>query len=405
MSEQHGHTSPTPEPLMLPARHLFARLAPWLGGLGVLSLLGAFGWGWGGGQLERMSFSYLVAFLFWLSIGLGALFFVLVQFATRAGWSVVVRRLAEQLMGSLILFVPLFLPVALGIGDLYHWSHPEVVAADPMLQGKSAYLNVPFFLLRAGLFLMLWALMAGWYRRLSLAQDLSGAHSLTRRMQRFSGPGIALFALSVTFAAFDWIMSLDPHWYSTIFGVYFFIGGLVAFLAALSLLTLALRRGPLGGRVNEEHLHDLGKLLFAFTTFWSYIGFSQYFLVWYANIPEETVWFGHRLGGGWAHASWALALGHFVLPFFFLLPRGIKRRPVTLGLASLWMLAMHALDLYWLIMPNLQHHGPHVELMDLACFVGVGGLFLGLVAKNLSRDPLVPAKDPRLPESLRFENI
>lgn len=370
---------------------------------GIAGLVASALLGWGHGQ-EFFS-SYLVSFLFWLSLALGALIFVLIQFATRAGWSVVVRRLAEHAMGTLPLFALLFIPLAFGVHDLFHWSHADAVAQDPLLQHKAPYLNSGFFYLRAAVYLVAWAAMGWWFRKQSLAQDESKDPAVTRRLQSVSAPAILVYALTVTFASFDWIMSLDPHWYSTVFGVYFFAGCFLGIHALLALLCLGLqKRRLLPGVVTFEHYHDLGKMLFAFVVFWAYIAFSQFMLIWYGNIPEETVWYAHRLHEGWYGVTVALAVGHFVLPFFVLLLRDVKRRRLSLSLAALWLLAVHYLDLFWLVMPNFQHDGPHLGLLDVATFVGIGGLFLAALGALMAKKALVPVGDPRLSESLSFEN-
>ena len=404
MSASDGKNIRIPaEKLKLPKGHVIAKLPVWAAVVGVAGLVATAGLGMG--DARQALFSYLVAFLYFLSLGLGGLFFVLVQFAARAGWSVAVRRMAENVMGVLPLFVLLFLPVAAGVHSLYHWTHADLVAADEVLRGKRAYLNAPFFYVRATAYLFAWSGLALWYRRRSIRQDTSGDHRLTRTMQRASGPAILIFGITVTFAAVDWIMSLDPHWFSTIFGVYYFSGSVVAFFALLALVSVALAtRGPMHDLVNAEHFHDVGKLLLAFVAFWAYIAFSQYFLIWYANIPEETVWFAHRMEGSWKWASVALALTHFVVPLFFLLPRTIKRKPATLVAGSVWVLAAHYLDIYWQVMPVLHHHGVHVAATDATAMFGVGGLFVSGVAWLTTRTALLPKRDPRLPESLSFEN-
>jgi hypothetical protein len=200
-------------------------------------------------------------------------------------------------------------------------------------------------------------------------------------------------------------MSLAPHWYSTIFGVYFFAGSAVGVYAVLTIFAVLARRArAAAGAITLEHLHDLGKLLFAFVSFWAYIAFSQYLLIWYANLPEETVWYAHRLSGGWTRASTTLALGHFVLPFFFLLPRTIKRHPGALLAAASWMLVMHYGDLYWQIMPPLHPEGPRFTAIDAATLLGIGGLLLASLAWMMRRSAIVPLRDPRLAESLALEN-
>jgi len=200
-------------------------------------------------------------------------------------------------------------------------------------------------------------------------------------------------------------MSLAPHWYSTIFGVYVFAGGFVAGFALLSIVAVALKRSGLVPALGSEHFHDLGKLLFAFTVFWAYIGFCQFFLIWYANIPEETIWYRVRLEGGWKLVTIALAIGHFALPFFFLMSRTTKRNPTTLSMAAVWLLAMHFVDVYWLVIPSIEGLGARPGIVDVAALLSVGGAFLAAFAWLSVKSPLVPAGDPRLAESLAFENV
>ncbi|HBL31629.1 MAG TPA: quinol:cytochrome C oxidoreductase [Acidobacteria bacterium] len=416
MSAPHhsGGTGPRPaslhtDALHLPPGHSWHRL-PTVGlTLAAVGLGGSLAFGLLGGTEARHQLwhSWLVGSLFVLGISLGALFFVLVQHATQAGWSIVVRRLAENVMGALPYLALLFVPLAvLGLGDLFHWSHPEAVQSDPLLQHKAAYLNVPFFLIRTFASFAIWSVLAVWFSRQSRLQDETGDHEITRRMRRRSAPALILFALTVTFFAFDWLMSLDPHWYSTIFGLYFFAGSVMSFFAVLALVALAAKRqGLLTLVLSDEHQHDVGKLLFAFVAFWAYMAFSQYLLIWYANLPEETSFFAKRMVGTWSIAGTVLALGHFIVPFFFLLPRTIKRNATALRLAALWLLAMHLLDLHWLVMPNLHPAGMAPGLLDALTLIGCCGVFLAAFGGALKRRALVPLRDPRLPESLTFENV
>jgi hypothetical protein len=252
----------------------------------------------------------------------------------------------------------------------------------------------------------LWIMLAFWLRAGSVKQDQTGDAALSRSRAKWAGPGIIVFALTTTFAAFDWAMTLAPHWYSTIFGVYYFAGSLVCVFAFLSLVVIGLRRaGALEGFVTTEHMHDLGKLLFAFVVFWAYIGFSQFFLIWYANIPEETVWYLVRLKHGWQPVTVFLAIGHFGVPFFFLMSRHIKRKNLTLGIGSAWMLGMHFVDMHWLVMPAYEGKDFGLTAMDFTAMLGVGGLFMAAFGFFLTRAKLVPAKDPRLIESITFENF
>lgn len=352
-------------------------------------------------------YTYLVAFMFWLTIGVGALFFVMLQHLTGARWSIVIRRLAEQLAMLLPLMLLLLLPILAGLPWLYPWVNAHAVGPDRLLQGKHSYLNVPFFVIRALVYFGVWIGLAWIMISRSLRQDVTGDPALGESMRRWSAPGMILFAVTLTFASFDWVMSLDPHWYSTIFGIYIFAGALVAIFSTLILIGIAARgTAVLGARLTLDHFHDLGKLLFGFVIFWAYIAFSQFLLIWMGNIPEETVWYLHRWASpGWRAISYVLLFGHFILPFIFLLPRSNKRNRFTLGLAALWLLAMHYLDLYWLIMPNLSHVRVPWHAIDLFLPLAMGCLFFWCYLYRLERQPMIPMRDPHLAESIAFENV
>lgn len=353
--------------------------------------------------------SYLVAFVFWTLVGLGGLFLLLIHHLVDATWSVVLRRIFESISVTLPLMAFLFIPVAFGIHDLYHWSHAEVVAADPILQGKAAYLNVPFFIARTAFYFLIWFFLGRSLYKISLKQDKSPDAGQNRRLRQISAPGMVLFALTLTFAAFDWLMSLDPHWYSTIFGVYIYVGSLLSGLAFVILLSQYLRgQGVLADKITVEHYHDLAKLLFAFTVFWTYIAFSQYFLIWYGNIPEETAWFHERWVGSWKIVTMLLVFGHFVFPFLALIPRAAKRSLKWVKIMAVWMLLIHWVDLYWIIAPSVPGHGAepgvHLSWMDLTTMLGVGGIFLWMFWSRFSSQPLTPVGDSKLDESFKFLN-
>jgi hypothetical protein len=355
---------------------------------------------------KRFAFSYLVGFVWVATVGLGALFFVMLQHLTKAGWSVIPRRAMEWVSGVLPVVGALFLPIIPLAHHLYeHWMG-EHAHHDPILQKKAAYLNPSFFFIRAAVFILIWSGLSMWFWRNSRKQDDSGDPKITLKMQAGAAPGIILFALSLTFAAFDWIMSIDPHWYSTIYGVYVFSGAIVSAMAALALLAISLEKpGRLRGIITVEHRHDIGKLLFGFTVFWAYIAFSQFILIWYANIPEETIFYKHRWEGTWAVVSVLLIAGHFIVPFLALISRDGKRSPQMLGAVALLILVMHYVDLYWLVMPNLDEHGVVPSWFDLAGLLGplgAGGLVVALRART---SPLYPLRDPRLSESLKLENL
>ena len=363
-----------------------------------------------GGDRAQFGFSYLTAFMFFLSMGLGGLFFVLIHHATRSSWSTTLRRLAESFMMGLPAMVVLFVPILLGIHDIYEWSHPEVVARDAIIEGKSAYLNEGFFLIRYGVLAALWCLLAFGFYKLSTGQDEAGNAAKANRARWWAPVGIIVFALTTSVAAVDWMMSIDPHWFSTIFGVYYFAGSACTIFAMLIVASYFLQsRGFLKKSVTVEHYHDLGKFLFGFSVFWTYIAFSQYFLIWYANVPEETYWFAYRWVGSWQAVSVLLGVGHFLVPFFFLMSRHIKRRKKLLLIGAVWLLLMHLVDMYWLIQPAFDHHFAHTHgatfhVMDILCLVGVGGVFLGVVAFVATRRPLIPVKDPRIEEGLNHES-
>lgn len=349
--------------------------------------------------------SYLTAFSFFLAISLGALFFVMVQHLARAGWSVTVRRTAETLANNLVVLLILFLPLLTGVHDLFHWSHEDVRATDALIQTKAAYLNLPFFYSRAAVYVLVWAFLGWWFLRTSRMQDESRDPALSKRMAKMSTIGLILFGLTLTFFAFDWIMSIDAHWFSTMFGVYYFAGAVVAFYCTLILVVTWLKKtGHLESSVNTEHYHDMGKLLFGHNIFWTYIAFSQFMLIWYANIPEETLFFLHRAEGGWKAVSLSLPWLHFALPFLFLMSHNVKRRPALLATGAALLLVMCYVDVYWLVQPYFHHHGPHFGLSDVGAILAVGGFFMFFLVHNLRQANLIPTGDPRLKESLSYDN-
>ena len=355
---------------------------------------------------KQFFFSWLVSFLFFLSLALGALFFVLIQYAAQGGWGIVLRRIGETTFAMVPVMAALFLPVLLGLHDLYSWTVPGAAEHDALLQWKAPYLNVPFFLIRAALYFGIWSFIAILYYRGSRGQDATGDPGVSARLRRLAGPAIIVLALTQTFASFDWIMSLTPHWYSTMFGVYFFAGSFVGFIALLSVVAVAMRgAGLLDTVISAEHLHDIGKFLFAFSAFWAYIAFSQFFLMWYANLPEETVWYKARIEGSWLQVSLFLMAGHFAVPFFYLMGRTVKRKGATLAIGGAWVLAMHFVDLYWQVMPTLHPEGLRPSVLDVAALVAVGGCFVAAASWLMRRQALVPLRDPRLAESLAFENV
>jgi hypothetical protein len=374
-----------------------------------------------GGALDgrRALYAYLAAFVYWIGIAAAALVFLMANEAAGSRWYVVVRRLLESIPSSFVVLAVLFLPVAVGMRSIFPWAdlhgvghatthavgpHGEGALAQHLWEHRHPWMNVPFFLFRAGLYFAIFLGVGLAMRRWSLQQDASGDPNLTARMRRLGAGGLPFVALAITFAAFDWQMSLSAFLFSTIFGVYWFAGSLVAAIAILILAAAAAaREEPLRSAVNPNHVHSLGKYLFAFTAFWAYIAFSQYLLIWIANLPEEVPWYLVRTDSGWRGVGIFLALFQFVLPFVILIPRERKRRWKPLVFMSIWILVVHYVDVYWVVMPSLSPEGPRPSWMDLAAFVGVGGTCVAWVVSRMRGHPILPARDPYLADSLRYE--
>lgn len=353
-------------------------------------------------------FSYLAAFAFALAISLGALLFLAITYVMKARWLVVFRRVPESVGGVLPLFALLFLPIAFGVRELYLWADPphELPAhLEHALHHKEGWLNVPAFLVRSVVYLATWIVFAVLLRRWSVLQDRDADLRWTVRLRRLGAGAVPALALTLTFAAFDWFMSLTPEWISSVYGVYFFAGGFQAFFALCILLVRRLETtGPLAGLVTAAHYHALGKLLFAFTIFWAYINFSQFFVIWIGNLPEETPWWIPRVQG-WAGVSVFLVFARFVLPFFLLLSREVKRNPPVLSAIAGWVLAAHFVDAYWLVLPTLHPDGPAPHVADLAALLFVAGAAAAAIAWRLRGAAIVPARDPGFEFSTRYQGI
>jgi hypothetical protein len=374
--------------------------------VGGIALAGAVALGLG--DTAKLQRAYLVAFMYVLSIALGALWFVTIQHLTNAKWSVVVRRVAEILASNMwlvgLLSLGVVVPMLAGSTDLYAWLDHARVEQDHILHHKAAYLNVTFFTVRMVLYFGFWIWLGRRFFTMSVRQDKDGGSELSAAMQRTSAPSMIAFALTLTFCAFDLIMSLDATWFSTMFGVYYFAGCVLAGYSTLALALMWVQStGRLTASVNQEHYHDIGKMMFAFTIFWAYIGFSQFLLIWYADIPEETHWYHWRFEGGWKVVSAMLLGAHFVVPFFGLMSRHVKRNKKSLAFWAVWILAVHYLDLFWLIYPNGGGEVP-LGLVDILCLVGVVSVFVGVSARRARGVNLIPTGDPRLADSLAFEN-
>jgi len=364
---------------------------------------------------RRTMLSYLVAFLYFLGLTLGMLALNMAKYAARARWHIVIRRAIEAVHAPLPALAVLFVPIALAARQIYVWIDPPSWLDKEVLRNiehKHGYLNLSGFLWRAVVYFALWLLISELLYRHSIAQDEDGSPRWTAKNRRWGSVGLPLVAIAATFASFDWLMSLNPTWYSTLFGVYFLTGSFVAGLSLLVLiLTFVSGPGSFGALVKKPHFHNLGKLLLAFVCFWGYIAFSQYMLMFHANLPEEVPWFLVRTRGAWRPFAFLLAFGRFILPFFALLSRDLKMRPKALSVVAAWLLFVHLVDLVWLVFPSAQMRdfgmkwspanlGLHWTLVT--SFAGVGGVWAAFGIWRMRGKYPVPIGDPYLEDSLRY---
>ena len=353
-------------------------------------------------QSEQFFRSYLFAYLFYLGLTLGCLAMLMLQYLSGGAWGIVIRRITESATRTLPWLAALFIPILIGIPKLYIWSHADAVNADPLLKHKQLYLNVPFFYARALVYFAGWYLFAHFLNKWSHEQDVEGRDPDARRQQLLSGPGLMFYGLSITFAAVDWVMSLDPHWYSTIYGLLFLAGqGLSALSFCIALLViLSAEGGPLEGAIRPSHFHDIGKLLFAFTMLWAYFSYSQFLIIWSGNLAGEIPWYMERLKGGWQWIGILLVIFHFALPFALLLSRTLKRAGTTLVRIAGLIIFMRFVDLFWMVAPDASKGAFRVHWMDILAPVAIGGLWLGMFLLQLRKWPLLPVRDPHLAEAL-----
>jgi hypothetical protein len=349
---------------------------------------------------EQFFKSYLLAYVFWIGVALGSLALSMVHHLSGGAWGVVIRRVLEAASRTLPFMAILFLPIALGVHELYLWANPAEVAKDAILQHKAPYLNVSFFIVRAVLYFLIWSGLAFFLSKWSLDQE-RGERGQSLWMQRLSGGGLLLYAVTILFMSVDWIMSLDPHWFSTIYGILFMGGQALSALAfTIAAIVLLARSEPMSRVIAPAHLHDLGKLLLAFVMLWAYFSFSQFLIIWSANLPEEIPWYLKRWGGGWQWVGLALIFGHFVLPFVLLLSRDLKRNGRTLVVVALSVIVMRLVDLFWQIGPmhGADHFGLH--WLDVVAPIALGGVWLAIFTWQLQSRALLPLGEPYLAEAL-----
>lgn len=357
-------------------------------------------------NIEQFFRSYLVGFIFWIGIALGSLGLLMLQYLVGGAWGTVIRRVLEAATRTMPLMILLFVPLAaFGLNHVYHeWMHPELIAdehARKVVQHKTPYLNAGFFWIRAAVYFLIWGGLAYLLNSWSRKNDLTADKKILANLTKLSGPGIVIFVLAVSFASFDWVMSLDPEWFSTIFGLLFLINWvLTAFSFVIAVMVLMANRKPFEGVVAPTHFHDLGKLLLAFVMLWAYFSFSQYLIIWSGNIPEETKWYLDRLRGGWGYVGLALVILHFALPFVLLLSRDLKRNAKSLVWVALLVFVMRFIDILWLIVPAFNRGHLRFSWMDFAAPLGMGGIWLWYFAWELKKRPLLPFNDPRLEEAI-----
>jgi hypothetical protein len=358
-------------------------------------------------NLDQFFRSWLIGFLFCFGLSMGSLALLMLQHMSGGQWGLVGRRVFEAASRNLPLVAVMFVPVLLGLPKLYTWAQPELVLTDHILQAKAPYLNVPFFALRAVFYFAIWLLLSTVLNAWSAAQDRGEVAVLPADTVRFrvvSAPGLLVYVLTLTFASVDWIMSLDAHWYSTIFGLILVAGqGLSGLALVIAVLAMLSGSEPYARYLNKGHFLDLGKLLLAFVMLWAYFSFSQFLIIWAGNLPEEIPFFLNRMRGGWQYLSAFLLLGHFVLPFILLLSRDLKKRPHLLAKVAIAILVMRLVDLVWLVEPMFEHHGFPIHWMDIAVPAGLAGVWLFLFARNLRGHALLPLNDPFFKEAFAHD--
>jgi hypothetical protein len=341
--------------------------------------------------------SYLVGYTFWLGLSLGCMGVTMMHHLTGGRWGFVTRRFLEAGFMTLPLMALLFVPLLFGLHTLYPWTQPGLWGPSHALQLKAIYLNTHGFCIRATIYLAIWLVMAFYLRRWSLAQEDTDDTAPTVRLRALSGPGIVIYPVIATFAFVDWVMTIEPKWYSTMFPVIILIGQVLSAFAFTTLLLAWFRDDPpFQGIVNRTHLHDLGNLLLAFVVFWTYVSFGQLLIIYSSNLPQEIDWYLHRIAGGWRVVIGVLTLFHFFVPFFLLLFRVMKQRVARLALIAGLVFAVHMVEVYWTIEPTFFPQGLHVHWLDFAALIGLGGIWLALFAWNLRRHPLLVRNDPRL---------
>ena len=386
---QETYLAPAP----LPGMRQFGMIALVLGL--VLAVAGFFMSG-----IDRFYQAYLVAYTFWMGVILGAMALLMVQHLSGGVWGIVLRRPFEAAVRTLPVMTILFLPILFGMHSLYEWTHPEA-ANDPLIQAKAAYLNSTAFIVRQFIYFAIWNTIGYLLTRWSAEHDRTGDVRLLGRISKLSGAGLLIYAYSVTFAMVDWTMSVNPHWFSTIWGMLYVGGqGLSAFSFGICVLVMLAQTAPLNRVITEHHFHDLGKLLFAFLMLWAYLSFSQFIIIWSANIPEEIPHYLDRWENTWKFLSIFIVVGHFMVPYALLLSRDLKRNFMRLRVIATWLLCARVAEYFWHVAPELHKDGMSISLLDVALPLAIGGVFISLFVSQLGGRSLLPINDPDLEKAL-----
>jgi hypothetical protein len=345
--------------------------------------------------------SYLMAYFLVLGFSLGSLALAMIHQLSGGAWGVIIRQQTNAASRVLPLLTLLFIPLLFGMHHLFEWTHADVVAADEILQAKAPWLNQTFVIVRAAIYFAIWNALAFFLNKWSLDQERTGDPTIAVRMQRLSGGGLLLLAITVTFASFDWLMSLEPHWFSTIYGM-LIGGGMLLGSMALQIVMLAWlsQRKPLSDAIGAQHLHDLANLMLAFVVLWAYFAFSQYLLIWAGNLPEEIAWYMHRSFTSWKFIAIALVIFHFAVPFSLLLSRAYKREAKTILRICVAMIAARWIDLFWLTAPEFHKDGLSISWMDIVIPITLIALWLGGFFAQLRTRSLLAVHDPQIDEAL-----
>jgi hypothetical protein len=340
--------------------------------------------------------SYLFAFIFWSGLALGCLGIFLLHNVVGGNWGVAIRRFLESGLQTLPLIALFAVPVLFALHNLYSWTSPEVRAAEFAVGHKAAYMNVPFFIGRTVFYFLLWFFFGFRILKMVNEHDRTSDPALFKKIKGASAPALLIFVVSTTYAFIDWIMSLEPSWYSTIYPWMFTVGEvLVTFAFMIALLVLLSKREPFASFLKTQHYHDLGNLMLAFTMLWAYMSFAQLLIIWAENLPDEIPWYVRRFSGGWGYVAWTISIFHFCVPFFLLLMRFIKRNPNLLRTVAIWMIIVRILDVFWIVEPAFRQRALEVYWTDIVALIGLGGIWIAFFVRNLKAKSLLVVEDPR----------